>query len=351
MNANRLQRCGGRVAPAGILAGLALALAAFPSLAAERDDSSFAPDARRGAPGLRQERLSPARGPSRVRLLPPPRVLPHPPSRVIIEPRQPFRATIWTDRQSYYEGDPIRIHFRATRDAYIYIFDTDTHGVTRQLFPNFYDRDNFVGAGQTSRIPDRSYSLTVTGPGGREYLDIVAVAERYSCLTPYERFRQGDPFPRREGGRKGLLQVLEKAQRRTGGPRYPDEGPSARSRRGNRVAPSRVVPHGVVIDVPRYDIEVTAWAETSFLVRARAYQQPAWEVGHLRISSDPSHAEIYVDGERKGQTSETVPLDYGWHKVAVEKSGYAPLGADVLIDRSSRRSIHFDLRRGWWDLN
>jgi hypothetical protein len=290
-------------------------------------------------------------GPSRVRPLPPPRVWPHPPSRVIIEPRQPFRATLWTDRQSYEEGDPIRIHFRATRDAYVYIFDTDTQGVTRQLFPNFYDPDNFIGASQTAAIPDPNYRLTVTGPSGREYLEIVAVAERYSCLAPYERFRHGDPFPRREGGRKGLLQTLEKAQRRTGGARYPDEGPTARSRQRDRVAPSRVAPQGVVIDVPRYDVEMTAWAETSFLVRAYAYERPGREVGRLRISSDPSRARIYVDGERNGQTSEIVPLDYGRHNVAVEKGGYAPLAADVLIDGPYERRIHFDLRRGWSDLD
>ena len=90
------------------------------------------------------------------------------PSGVEIHPPQngSLRATIWTDAYRYYEGDPVRVYFRTTQDAYVYIFDRDTEGQTRQLFPNYYDRENFVRGGVTYRIPDRNYGLRVSGPSG-----------------------------------------------------------------------------------------------------------------------------------------------------------------------------------------
>ena len=99
-----------------------------------------------------------------------------------------LEVDVWTDQDSYYIGDRIDVYFHVNRDAYVYIFNTDTHGVTRQIFPNYYDRDNYVRGGVVYTIPDRGYSLEITGPTGREYVRAIAVTELRDFLRRYESF-------------------------------------------------------------------------------------------------------------------------------------------------------------------
>ncbi len=100
---------------------------------------------------------------------------------IIITPTQPSSLTInvWTDRPAgatYYPGDSIHIYFKTSQNAYVTIYDYTTDGNVRVIFPNFFQRDNFVRGGMVYVIPNPNYdyNLTVSGPNGREIIEAIA---------------------------------------------------------------------------------------------------------------------------------------------------------------------------------
>lgn len=278
------------------------------------------------------------------------------PERVIIVPADHFYVDIWTDRTSYYPGDRIRIYFRSSRDAYIFIFDTDTYGVTRQLFPNWYDRDNYVRAQTTYSIPDYRYDLEVTGPSGKEFLQVVAVQSRYRFFDHYLRFRSGDPFPRVPHGPRAMIDELER-----GAEIVPDsEFSYPESYAPDAVEPHRVVP---VPRPPRPPHHSQRYAEdtTSFYVREVVYRyerddpyrwtppdKPEYRFyigrkGELRIRSCPSDARIYIDSKYYGKTTKTIDLPAGWHRLSLTRNGYYDWSDWVLVEPGKKDSVYINL--------
>jgi hypothetical protein len=83
---------------------------------------------------------------------------------------------IWTDDDEYYEGDNIRISFRANRDCFVAIYNIDTRGRVNLIFPADEYDDNRIDGDQIYTIPGRydDFDLTVQGPEGIEYLHIIA---------------------------------------------------------------------------------------------------------------------------------------------------------------------------------
>ncbi len=112
-------------------------------------------------------------------------------------PLADFTVTVDTDRGVYDIGDNVEVRFRASDDCYVFIFNTDSDGVTRQIFPNFYDRNNVLQANRRYRIPTGLYRLVTTGPPGSESLRILAYRYPWRALDPWNEFSSSEPFPRR----------------------------------------------------------------------------------------------------------------------------------------------------------
>lgn len=100
---------------------------------------------------------------------------------IIITPTKPSSLTVqvWTNRAlgaTYYQGESIHIYFKTSQDAYVTIYDYTPEGSVRILFPNFFQRDNFVRGGEVYVIPNPSYdyNLVVSGQNGREIIEAVA---------------------------------------------------------------------------------------------------------------------------------------------------------------------------------
>ena len=75
-------------------------------------------------------------------------------------------AEVWTDDNSYYQGDDISISFRANSDCYVAIYNVDTRGNVNLLYPTSPQDDGQIRGGKIYRLPDRNdnYQLTVQGP-------------------------------------------------------------------------------------------------------------------------------------------------------------------------------------------
>src|SRR5258706_6033714 len=87
---------------------------------------------------------------------------------------------LWTDRGSdavYQPGDVIQIKTRANDDAYLLVYEIDSEGYVRVLYP-FQGSNGFVEGRTTYHVPpdNSGVDLVVEQPTGQGYL--VAIASR-----------------------------------------------------------------------------------------------------------------------------------------------------------------------------
>ena len=230
-----------------------------------------------------------------------------------------LRTSIKTDRDRYHVNDPVKISFGVNRDSYVYIFETDSRGQTRQMFPNYYDQNNFARAGKTYYIPDRGYDIEVLGPQGRCNLVIVAVMEDFPFLDDYKYYSMADPYPASREGATALVREIESFRRE---------------------------PSATTIQPIRPAIKENLWAtgDSSFYVMDNQKAEPAvYKVaryGNLDVDTYPSNARIYVDSEYRGRSPQVIQrLDIGYHAVRLEKEGLIPYEVTVYIKGNETKQM------------
>jgi hypothetical protein len=107
--------------------------------------------------------------------------------------RPPLRVRVWTDRGQdglYYPGERVQIRFTTNDDAYVCIYDIDTRGQLRVLFPAPGDA-GFVHAHEVVSLPGpyADFDYMVTGPPGIETIEAIASRAR---LAGWEEMRRRD---------------------------------------------------------------------------------------------------------------------------------------------------------------
>lgn len=90
-----------------------------------------------------------------------------------------FKIELWTDKKRYRIGDQITIYFRSEKDCYLTLIDITTSGKFYILFPNSYEKNNFIESGKTYSIPAarHPFAITVGEPRGFERLKAIATLE------------------------------------------------------------------------------------------------------------------------------------------------------------------------------
>lgn len=235
-----------------------------------------------------------------------------------------LQVSVRTDRARYHVGDRLQVFFGVNRDSYVYIFDTDASGLTHQIFPNYYDTQNFVRAGKQYYIPDRGYDLEITPPSGNDTLTIVAVTEDFPFLAEYRRYSREDPFPASREGAAAMLRRIESFRRE----------------------PSAMELHAVR-PVPRENWWATD--DTTFYVMGR-YRVPPPEYkvpryGWLDVDTYPSNARIYIGSEYYGRSPQVIDrLEVGYHHIRLEKEGYLPYDCNVYIKANETKELDVFLK-------
>jgi hypothetical protein len=286
------------------------------------------------------------------------------PRSVVPEPRIPpprppeygFDVDIWTDRNTYEVGDLVRVYFRVTRPAYVYIFDTNTRGETHLLFPNHFDRDNHCVPGRRYYIPDANYRLRVVGPLGTEELRIVAVRSRPTFYRRYHRYTPSDPFMLAPEGAKGFLRDYRREMAPESESRRDSEEIRSRESRSERrmEASRRGAPETIVVEPSRPDtiiveppIEDRQWAEayTTFRVVDPYHRPTPAYYGQLKVRSRPPGADVRVDGRYRGRTPITIPyLDAGSHWLEVSLPGFDTFQRNLTVREGGTTSVNVRLR-------
>ena len=78
--------------------------------------------------------------------------------------------------RAYKKGDSVVLKVKATEDAFIWIFDTGTSGKVHQIYPNRFEKNNFLTGGKTLTIPpaNAKYAVTANHPKGTELVTVIA---------------------------------------------------------------------------------------------------------------------------------------------------------------------------------
>jgi uncharacterized protein DUF4384 len=88
----------------------------------------------------------------------------------------------WVDNPDlvYRVGQQLKVYVRPRQTSYITVLNIGSSGKVAVIFPNFYQQNAKVHAGQTIAIPAETaaWSIDVAGPPGVEIIKIIATRER-----------------------------------------------------------------------------------------------------------------------------------------------------------------------------
>ncbi|ACM23910.1 PEGA domain-containing protein [Thermotoga neapolitana] len=288
---------------------------------------------------------------------------------IIIFPEKPyFTVDVWLDKPEgsvYNVGERIEIFVKSSRDAYILVYDINAQGKVTLIFPNKYESDNFVRANEIKKIPSRStYSLRVSPPYGKEYIQVIASTTPIPIFKELKELGTTQMFPTLSDNVEEYVQKRLKPYL-TGewvsdityfyvgrapafGTLIVDSDPPGMtvyvdgSYRGKTPITMTVDEgtHYVTVYFENYTFYKEVYVGENQTVRVIARLPFA----KLSLSSSPSGADVYINGDYRGKTPLTLNLSPGNYSVTFRKEGYREETRYITLGEGESRSIHIDLK-------
>lgn len=205
-----------------------------------------------------------------------------------------------TEYLVYSPKEALKLSIELSRDAYVYLYDINPAGQVTLLFPNGFSRNNLVKAGKYTLPDNPSYSFVVTEPMGLESLQALAFTKSVPLL---ELSAQGDldqhPFPMLSSDAKALKPQVQK-----------------------------------MIEIT---VEPGEWAAdwTQFLIA------PA--VARLQIVSQPAGADVYLNGELRGQSPLELEVEPGQVRISLVKEGYQQWSRTLTLANRASNELNISL--------
>lgn len=223
------------------------------------------------------------------------------PQGIIIGPSQNgLSIQLKTEYPVYSPKEALKISIELSRDAYVYLYDINPAGQVTLLFPNGFSRNNLVKAGKYTLPDNSSYSFVVTEPMGLESLQALAFTKPIPLL---ELSAQSDldqhPFPTLSSDSKALKPQVQK-----------------------------------LIEIT---VEKSEWAAdwAQFLVA------PA--VARLQIVSQPAGADVYLNGELRGQSPLELEVEPGQVRISLVKEGYQQWSRTLMLANRASNELSVSL--------
>lgn len=128
------------------------------------------------------------------------------------EDRQADFLQLWVNKTEFRIGDPISYHFESEKDCYLTLLSLTAGGDFVQVFPNKFNPDQFVRAGETYTIPEdhSDIALEVTGPPGKEEIVVLASESPFDLFS--ETFEEAPFFELRKEDQMLLNKIAENIQ-------------------------------------------------------------------------------------------------------------------------------------------
>ncbi len=236
------------------------------------------------------------------------------PQAIVVNPLPSFGVDVWLDRDTsgdatpvYQIGERVNISVRVDEASYVYLFDVRPNGDITQIFPNRYDSNNFLRAGEVRSFPPSGarYVFNIAPPRGLS--KVIAVASKTELNTrQLASFRQeSDVFPQSSIGESGFIE--------------------------NFAIIVRPLPQqNWVTDTALYYVGDRP-AEAAF--------------GTISFTSSPSGAAVYLDGSFVGYTPMTFGTTPGNHDVRIEADGYDAFTSRVNVRAGATQNVNANLNR------
>ena len=224
------------------------------------------------------------------------------PQGIIVKPpaSSPLQVKLESNRSRYNPGGEVNLELKLNKKAYVYLYNIDTEGKVNLLFPNKYDKKNYVGPGEVS-LPRKGYSFLAGNREGAEYLQVIASTQPLELFTSIgaEEFKN-NPFP-----------LLSK---------HPGSFATTSTKRISS------------------DVNQKEWAATWTSVNVTK------KLSELSVRSNPPGAGVYVANELIGNTPGTFSVKPGTRKVTLKLSNYEDWTTTVSVKSYETRNIQADLQ-------
>lgn len=223
----------------------------------------------------------------------------------IINPHPPFSLRLWLDKErgaTYAPGEKIKISFQASRDSFVTLYNYDTEGRVKIIFPNQYSPHNFVRAGQIHSVEGLIDPHTRPGI---EYVQGFATT-RPILLSDREKDLISKKFmPEVSKDFKNFTKTIR----------------------------------GIIISMPP-----TAWTSSNILsYRVRPTTPPTY-YGRIVATSQPQGAKVYLDNVYRGTTPLNLDrITAGQHQIKLVKTGYQGWSSYVSVSPSRTTTVSADL--------
>jgi len=224
----------------------------------------------------------------------------------IINPHPPFSLRLRLDKErgaTYAPGEKINISFQASRDSFVRIYNYDSEGRVRIIFPNQYSPHNFVRAGEVNSVEGLINPHTRPGV---EYIWGFATTRPILISEKEKNLISKEFMPEISKNYRTFTNTIK----------------------------------GIIIPMPP-----TAWTSSNILsYTVRPITPPPTNYGRIITTSQPQGAKVYLDSVYRG----TTPLNLdrvatGQHQIKLVMAGYQDWSNYVSVSPSRTTTVSADL--------
>lgn len=223
----------------------------------------------------------------------------------IINPRPAFSLKLRLDKErgaAYAPGEKVKISFQVSRDSFVTLYNYDTEGRVKILFPNRYSPHNFVRAGEVNSVEGLIDPRTRPGI---EYIQGFATT-RPRLLSDREKDLISKEFmPEISKNYRTFTNTIKR----------------------------------IIVSMPS-----TTWTSSNILSYMVRTITPPPYYGRIIATSHPQGAKVYLDNVYKGVT----PLNLdrvaaGQHQIRLVKTGYQDWSSYVSVSPSRTATVSANL--------
>ena len=224
----------------------------------------------------------------------------------IINPHPAFSLRLWLDNvrgATYAPGEKIKISFQASRDSFVTLYNYDTEGRVKIIFPNQYSPHNFVRAGQIHSVEG------LIDPNTRPGMEYV---QGFATTTP--------------------IFITEKEKNLISKEFMPEISKDFKN--------FTITIKGIIVSLPP-----VAWVSGNLLsYTVRPIIPPPTNYGRIIVTSQPQGAKVYLDNVQRGMT----PLNLdrvatGQHQIKLVMAGYQDWSNYVSVSPSRTTTVSTNL--------
>jgi CDGSH-type Zn-finger protein len=286
----------------------------------------------------------------------------------IINPHPEFSLRLWLDKErgaTYAPGEKIKIFFQVSRDSFVTLYNYDTEGRVKIIFPNKYSPHNLVKAGEVNTFEGQ---IDPSAQPGIEYVLGFATTRPIPAGLISELNKDYKAFTHQL---KGIIQPLPPTDWVQGNllsytitpiippPNYGrifaiSNPPGAKVYLDNSyqgVTPLNLDSitsgqHSIKLVLSGYQewnsyVSVFPWQATTVSADLIAQQQ---SYGTISVYSNPPGAKVYLDNSSKGVTPLNLKnITLGQHSIKLVLSGYQEWNSYVSVFPSQTTTVSADL--------